>query len=146
MIITEEHKRILRAEICPYCKGKTTHESSSSVYGRDYGMIYVCHPCKAWVGVHKGTDKPLGRLANAELRAAKEEAHEWFDLLWKDKLMSRKRAYAWLSKQMGIPEECTHIGMMGVDSCRRVVEIVKRLTGGFKRLPVCARTKRQKGA
>ena len=29
----------------------------------------------AYVGVHKGTDKPLGRLANAELRYWKKRAH-----------------------------------------------------------------------
>ena len=32
-------------------------------------MIYICKPCDAYVGVHKGTDKALGRLANKELRS-----------------------------------------------------------------------------
>ena len=37
-------------------------------YGVDYGMIYYCPQCGAYVGVHKGTDRAKGRLANAELR------------------------------------------------------------------------------
>jgi hypothetical protein len=36
--------------------------------GIDYGMIYYCPKCRAYVGVHAGTDRAKGRLANAELR------------------------------------------------------------------------------
>lgn len=76
---------------CPYCAGLVEfRESSASVYhGRDYGPIYVCkaHPaCDAYVGVHKGTKRAKGRLANPELRRAKVAAHEAFDPIWKAKL------------------------------------------------------------
>jgi hypothetical protein len=96
-------------------------------------MIYYCAPCQAWVGVHKGTNKALGRLANAELREWKKEAHKYFDPLWQAKIkqgytktQARRRAYKWLSQQMGIPVKETHIGMFDVDQCKQVVEICKR--------------------
>lgn len=80
---------ILNGKKCPYCDGMPVYVDSSLVYGRSYGMIYLCHPCNAWVGVHKGTNKPLGRLANAELREAKKAAHEAFDKIWKSGSSSR---------------------------------------------------------
>ena len=54
----------MRTVICDYCGRPARLINSSMVYnGQDYGMIYYCHECEAWVGVHKGTDEPLGRLA-----------------------------------------------------------------------------------
>jgi hypothetical protein len=54
---------------CPYCGQPAIYVDSAAVYRiGSYGMIYLCRPCQAWVGVHPGTDQPLGRLANAELR------------------------------------------------------------------------------
>lgn len=50
--------------ICPYCGGRVIFTDSSAIYGgRSYGMIYLCTNCNASVGVHKGTRKPLGTLA-----------------------------------------------------------------------------------
>lgn len=79
----------------------------------------------AYVGVHKGTDKPLGRLANAELRYWKRAAHAAFDPLWKYGRFKgfRDVAYGWLAKRMGLPMELTHIGMFDVDQCKKVIQI-----------------------
>lgn len=123
--------------VCPYCGNNTEYVDSSVIYGKSYGMIYLCRPCEAYVGVHKGTDKALGRLANKELREAKKEAHFYFDQIaktslinkiWKEyipNLGNRNKAYLWLSKKMNIPKEYCHIGMFGVAECKKVVEICK---------------------
>lgn len=119
---------ILAREVCcNYCNKIANFTDSSIVYGKSYGMIYYCSDCKAWVGVHKGTDKPLGILANAELREWKKLAHFWFDNLWKSGKMNRSMAYKWLSEQMHKPPSETHIGMFEVEDCKRVVSIVKGL-------------------
>jgi hypothetical protein len=117
--------------ICSYCQSLAEYVDSSEVYnGRSYGMIYLCRPCRAWVGVHKGTDKPLGRLANKDLREWKIKAHAAFDPLWKAKMRqghskksARNSGYAWLAEQMGIPREACHVGMFDVEQCKQVVEI-----------------------
>lgn len=119
-MIIDDH--ILTGKKCPYCYAKTQYVDSIAIYGKSYGMVYLCHPCNAWVGVHKGTDKALGRLANAELREWKKLAHEAFDKIWKYKLKSRPGAYKWLSGQLGILPKYTHIGMFDVDQCKMVVE------------------------
>lgn len=122
---------------CPYCGHRAELVSSTEVYGQkgNYGKLWLCRPCKAWVGCHKGTEKPLGRLANAELRRAKMAAHAAFDPLWKDhpdppwgKPGDRRAAYTWLADRLSIlPRNC-HIGMMGVEMCEYVVIVCEPYT------------------
>ena len=100
-------------------------------YQRDYGPVWTCVPCQAWCGCHPGTERALGRLANAELRVAKQQAHAAFDPLWKRKMakefchqgVARRAGYRWLSDQMGIAYKNTHIGEFDIEQCRRVVEL-----------------------
>jgi hypothetical protein len=124
--------QILQGKICPYCNNETKYVDSSIVYGSSYGFIYYCEPCIAWVGVHKGTTQALGRLANGVLRELKKEAHHYFDNLWQRKLKqgisktnARKLAYTWLSEQMNIPFNLTHIGMFDEEKCKNVIKICK---------------------
>lgn len=119
--------------VCPYCGKAARHLANSSpVYGgTDYGPVWVCWPCDAWVGCHKGGTgtTPLGRLADKELRRAKVAAHAAFDPLWRAKMRregcsqgeARSAAYRWLSEQLGLPRKETHIGMFDVAMCARVV-------------------------
>lgn len=102
--------------------------------------------CMAYVGVHKGTDRALGRLANTELREAKKEAHFYFDQIAKTNLINkiwkkhipntsnRNKAYLWLSIQLGIPHEVCHIGMFGVEDCKRVVDLCKPIVKEYEAL------------
>lgn len=69
----------MRKVHCDYCGRRAEYVDSKVIYGKSYGMIYLCRNCMAYVGVHKGSDKPLGRLANAQLRHWKKEAHAAFD-------------------------------------------------------------------
>jgi len=113
--------------ICPYCEkpaelvtGETVYPHRTDLYWKKF---YVCTPCDARVGCHIKTDKPLGRLANAELRAAKMKAHKLFDPMWRRGGMTRNEAYAWLSKRLEIdPYDC-HIGMFGLELCKKVAEV-----------------------
>jgi hypothetical protein len=110
--------------ICQYCNQPAKFVDSKLIYGRSYGMIYHCEDCGAYVGVHKGTTKPLGILANVELRSWKKKAHFYFDRLWQSKRMTRSESYKWLSEQMGKKSEETHIGMFQVADCKEVVKLV----------------------
>lgn len=125
--LTDEQKEILKGRICPYCHVQTKYKNSIDIYGVDYGMIYICPKCRAYVGVHRGTDKAKGRLANAELRKCKIEAHRYFDVIYKLGIMKRTEAYKWLSDQLGLPPEYTHIGMFNPETCAKVVEVSKKL-------------------
>lgn len=115
----------MREVYCDYCGGRAEFVDSSIIYGESYGMIYLCRKCNAYVGVHKGTDRPLGRLANAELRHWKKAAHNAFDPLWKYGNFRGRRtaAYRWLSERLNLPIEKTHIGMFDIDLCKKTVQI-----------------------
>ena len=118
----------MRKVYCDYCGRRTEYVDSKVIYGKSYGMIYLCRNCMAYVGVHKGSDKPLGRLANAQLRYWKKEAHAAFDPLWKYGSIKHRRnaAYAWLAEQMGLPVDKTHIGMFDVGQCKAVIQICRK--------------------
>jgi len=128
--------QIAKGYVCPYCGGKSQQINSSIVYGSDFGPIYACLPCEAWVGVHKNSNKPLGRLANHELRQLKKAAHEIFDPIWHKiiedegelRWKARRRAYVWLSNKSGIPDHLCHIGMMDEDQCKLVIQICQQTT------------------
>ncbi len=124
--------------ICPYCDSPSVLTNGAEVYP-DYPDLYddpifICRPCQAWVGCHPGTKRALGRLANAELRKRKREAHEAFDPFWKRPGgMTRTEAYRRLSRDMGIPPEETHIGMMDEVRCQQVVAICSIWTADLMR-------------
>lgn len=126
------------APACPYCGAPAEFLASSErvYHGHDYGPVYACFPCGAWVGCHRGTTRPLGRLADAALRKAKIDAHDAFDRTWRA-LHARRQApepgytlgrarasrYRRLAELLGIaPQDC-HIGMFDIETCRRVVAL-----------------------
>lgn len=117
--------------ICPYCKEPSVMVDGEHVYPHredlHHKVFYVCTPCDARVGCHPGTDKPLGRLANSDLRKAKQAAHAAFDPLWRelDLFKNRRKAYAWLSEQLGISKKKCHIGMFDEPTCRRAQKIAQ---------------------
>lgn len=119
---------------CPYCGCLTNYVDSSCIYGKSYGMIYLCRPCNAYVGVHRGTNIALGRLANAELRGLKKDTHAFFDLIWKNGDMKRVEAYKWLSEYLRIPLDFTHIGMFDEERCRAAIVASKQFLNDMRRL------------
>lgn len=115
--------------ICRYCGSPVVYTSNAEIYGKEYGTgkCYLCRNCRAFVGVHPGTDTPLGTLANEELREWRKEAHFWFDRIWKKptRITTRYNAYGYLARKMGLPREETHIGMFEIDQCKKVIEFSK---------------------
>lgn len=111
---------------CPYCGDKAEFTNSSRVYnGQDFGMIYLCsnYPtCDAFVGVHKGTAAPLGRMADKELREWKKKAHATIDPYWREKGMARGHVYGAVARIMELPISEAHIGMFDVAKCKKLVE------------------------
>jgi len=79
---------------CDYCGASAILTSGAVIYpGRtdlSAKQMYRCEPCGAHVGCHPGTINPLGRLANAQLRRAKQDAHQAFDPLWTAKMQREK--------------------------------------------------------
>lgn len=130
MLITKEHRYILKGDICPYCGSGTIRYSEEHVYGRKYkGRKIICcinYPdCDSYVGTHED-GRSMGRLANKKLREKKKEAHYYFDKLYKENYIKRKESYKMLSVFLDIPEKYTHIGMFSIKTCDKVIEWSKQ--------------------
>lgn len=118
--------------ICDYCKADAALVTGKELYPHRPDLFeirsWLCRPCNASVGVHRGTIIPLGRLAKKELKALKMAAHKAFDPFWKIGPMKRKEAYRWLSKEMGISEDECHIGMFDEKKCHMAIRICKGIS------------------
>lgn len=134
--------------VCPYCNNPSKLVTGLDIYPKRADLadlsFYQCAPCDAYVGCHKGTIEPLGRLADKELRRWKTIAHSGFDKIWRgfkgnkhdedyfddahDAIktfprMGRSCAYKYLAETMMIdPKDC-HIGMFTVGQCKAVYAI-----------------------
>lgn len=108
---------------CPYCKHPVFVVDSHVVYGTSYGLVHKCSNelCDAYVGCHKNSDIPLGRMANKQLRKWKILAHNAFDPLWKTGRMTRREAYTYMQKIMKMDRKEAHIGKFDVMECRKLV-------------------------
>ena len=123
------------APICRYCGGTAELVTGETLYPHRPDLFKLlfwrCAPCDAHVGCHRpnigygnGT-RPLGDLANKELRLLRGFAHAAFDPLWEEGLMDRKGAYAWLAARLEISVADTHIGSFDEKLCRRTIELAK---------------------
>ena len=119
--------------ICRYCGGGIRLTPAKDIYGAStdrLGLanenIYLCQNCNARVGCHKGTNRPLGNVANEVLRLKRRETHQVFDRFWQDNGMSRTQAYKWLAKQMRLSEKNAHIGGFEMDQCQQVIDLCRK--------------------
>lgn len=121
-------QRLRLAPACPYCDRKTKLVGGIRVYPHRedlHGLsFWLCEDCGAYCGCHRGTHKPLGTPANAELRNLRKQAHSKFDPFWRSGKMTRTEAYERLAKKMGIDIPDCHIGMFNEDQCREVLTII----------------------
>jgi hypothetical protein len=117
---------------CSYCHNPAYLVTGQIIYPHRPDLwrfkFWLCAPCEAYVGCHKYGDgtRPLGRLANRELRDAKQAAHTAFDPLWRGRGktdLTREEAYSWLAEQLEIDRKQCHIGEFDVIQCRKVVAI-----------------------
>jgi len=119
---------------CDYCSRRADLVSGRKIYPHRPDLFdlqfWLCTRCDAWVGCHKNSNAiPLGRLADEELRMAKQGAHAAFDPIWKQGIMDRKQAYRWLADALCIPAKSCHIGMFTPEQCYSVVRVCNQ----FKR-------------
>ena len=116
--------------LCPYCgreaelvEGDVIYPFRQDLWDKKY---WSCVPCGAYVGCHPGTDKPLGCIADKELRRLRVEAHERFDRLWRNGgPLTRTRAYQWLAFTMELGAKQAHIGKFDKGQCIRLKAALK---------------------
>lgn len=108
------------------CKITTGNEIYGSMFYADK-LFYICD-CGCYVGVHKGTDKPLGTIPTAIMRKWRREIHSILDPIWKNSKRWRKtraRIYGYISKNIGYEYHTANIS--SEDEYMKVLEILLKL-------------------
>lgn len=126
-----------RPIVCPCCGSPKVHIQKRGFMGlrvySEWDLIWHCGDCDAMVGCHKGTDVPLGIMANASTREARYLAHKAFDRLWRGGPMHRDEAYRWMAHALGIAYEDAHIGRLNEEQCNELMAAIKKLDTKPKR-------------
>jgi len=107
---------------CPYCGKKAEFVDNEKIYGRRYGKSYMawwCPKCDARVGTHNNTRKPLGTMANQELRVMRIHAHKLIDKPWRYGNKTRKQVYKELKEKYGRE---IHIGECNKEMCLKIID------------------------
>lgn len=68
--------------------------------------------------------KPLGTMANKELRVWRIRTHAKIDPIWKSGEISRSQVYGILSRQLGYD---VHVGSSNIEECKRIIEVADNL-------------------
>lgn len=106
----------MKPVLCSYCK------QPAELIEYPYGLKWSCEPCEAYVGCHEGTSKPLGTLADKELRKWRIKAHKALDKKWRNR-RQRKRIYKKLAKHLELSKRDCHIGLFDVETCKKVIGV-----------------------
>lgn len=113
---------------CNLCGGdEVQYMKSVDLYGRNYGSgyIYRCKQCGAYTGTHKSNPrKPLGILADAEMRKLRCKCHSIFDHRWHNR-KERSEEYRKLAARLGLPEEECHFAKMDKETLKKALEVLE---------------------
>lgn len=109
---------------CDECKGKhVAIKHHADIYGgrtfSTWPWVYACEDCGARVGMHPGTNIPLGYMAGEETRKARMEAKELFEPMHEDGHMTRGQAYQWLAIELRVHISKCHFGMFDLRLANR---------------------------
>lgn len=110
---------------CPYCNEKAEWTENKAIYGKNYGksyMVYLCKPCDAYVGCHLNSKRPLGTMANRDLREWRKRTHAVIDPIWKNGLLPRTKVYEILDKYFGFE---VHVGESNEEMCKKIITNAK---------------------
>jgi hypothetical protein len=102
-----EKKTIYCVECAKKVDARLTN--GAEVYSHRYDLkglpFWICDICNNFVGCHHKTStptKPLGVIANQELKNARSYIHKLLDPLWQNQLISRNKLYKKLSNHLGL--------------------------------------------
>ena len=120
---------------CPYCGAHAVMRSANKVFGTKLyepdRFLYVCTnwpTCDAYVTAHASDHRPMGTLANKQLRHKRILAHKAFQNYRKATKTEKWASYIWLEGKLGLDQARTHIGMFSEEECDRVIALCMKET------------------
>lgn len=130
-----KHKKKKPKKIyCPYCGAIAVKRKAEDIYedvseesaAKEFWVCSRYPTCDAYVT--SGRDgKPLGMLANKELRRLRIAAHQCFDEIYKNKILTRHQAYGLLADRFGIPQRYAHIASFDTYRCNETIKMAQEI-------------------
>ncbi len=115
---------------CPYCHSKAILRSAHFVHNKNTVVtgkhLYVCAnwpACDAYVSAHNHNLRPMGVLANGELRNQRILAHRALERYRKETGMTRRELYIWLRTKLELAESDAHVAAFTGDQCSQVIRL-----------------------
>lgn len=118
---------------CPYCGAQATLRPASVIYGsraiHPDSQFYICSrwpACDSYVRAHKGSRRPMGELANGDLRHKRIEAHQALEQLQRHWKTNRRYMYQWLAFCLGTDAAHTHIAQFREYRCEQTIRLCQQ--------------------
>lgn len=118
---------------CPYCGSNAVLRPASKVFGtkarENNRFLYVCAnwpACDSYVTAHLEDRRPMGTMANGQLRHKRILAHKALQAYRKATNTKKWASYIWLEGKLGLDQQRTHIGMFSDDECDRVIALCRK--------------------
>lgn len=86
--------------------------------------VYIHDRCGEYVGVHKGTIKPLGCIPTNEIRLARIAIHKLIDPIWQSRSMPRSKVYKDISNIIGYKFHTANT--KSLEECNNVILVIER--------------------
>lgn len=100
-------------------KGNKIYPHRPDLYKKNF---YQCPHCNNYVGCHGETTRPLGCIPTNEIKIARRKVHALMDPLWKEKKISRKDLYKYISDKLGYTY---HNGeTRSIQECLKVYDLI----------------------
>lgn len=124
---------------CPYCGAAAAMRPAGDIYGyspQSKGKhLYVCTNwpvCDSYVAAHKDDLRPMGTMANGELRHKRILAHKALDSYQKATHMNKWAGYVWLQVKLGMEPDKAHIAMFSEEECDRVIDLCRNAVKSYR--------------
>ena len=95
---------------------------------RQMTYLYPAHSARSCHAFCDGCCRPVGTLANGDLRHKRILAHHALHSAQAQLGMSRDQSYCWLQTQMGLPGDQVHIAKCGDYRCEQIIRICENAT------------------
>jgi len=67
-------------------------------------------------------------------RNIKDQAHTYFDMIWRFGYATRNETYKYLADWLGVDEPHAHMSQMGIKECKQVIEFSIQRLNDMRRL------------
>ncbi len=116
--------------LCPYCNQQAVLRPANYVYGISPAStgkhLYVCRnwpKCDAYVSAHRKDLRPMGQLANGELRNRRILAHRALERYRKVTGMNKQELYVWLRTKLYLHIDDAHVAKFSLEQCSQVIDL-----------------------